>query len=54
MDILLAGTLGLLIVEFNAGLLSSVDRLPSRRPLWKTFRSKPNTIPLKHQNCSPS
>jgi hypothetical protein len=27
---------------------------PSSVHLWKTFRSKPNTIPVDEQNCSPS
>src|SRR5580658_5392771 len=27
---------------------------PPAAHLWKTFRSKPNTIPVDEQNCSPS
>src|SRR5437660_4033977 len=27
---------------------------PTAAHLWKTFRSKPNTIPVDEQNCSPS
>ncbi len=27
---------------------------PSAVRLWKTFRSKPNTIPLEGRKCSPS
>jgi hypothetical protein len=27
---------------------------PTAAHLWKTFRSKPNAIPVDEQNCSPS
>jgi hypothetical protein len=38
---------------FNAGILSSVATVDCAH-LWKAFRSKPNTIPVDEQNCSPS
>src|SRR6202521_590512 len=54
MDFLLAGTLfsfmhGVSMPRYCPALLR-----PSSVPLWKTFRSKPNTIPVDEQNCSPS
>jgi hypothetical protein len=39
--------------SFNAGLLSSAAACLAVR-LWKTFRSKPNAIPVGDKNCSPS
>jgi hypothetical protein len=38
---------------FNAGLLSSLAA-PFALRLWKTFRSKPNAIPVGEKNCSSS
>jgi len=54
MDFLLAGTLfsfmhGVSMPRHCPALLR-----PSSVHLWKTFRSKPNTIPVDGQNCSPS
>ena len=54
MDNLLAGTLfSLFDGVFNAGSLSSAAAAPAVH-LWKTFRSKPNAIPVGDKNCSPS
>jgi hypothetical protein len=53
MDDLLAGTLFSLCMEFQCRLIVQ-RRCTSAACLWKTFRSKPNTIPVDEQKCSPS
>src|ERR1700691_5928284 len=54
MDDLLAGTLFSLCMEFSMPRYCPALLRPSLVHLWKTFRSKPNTIPVDEQNCSPS
>src|SRR6202453_464197 len=54
MDDLLAGTLFSLCMEFSMPRYCPALLRPSSVHLWKTFRSKPNTIPVDEQNCSPS
>src|ERR1700674_1913401 len=54
MDILLAGTLFSLFMEFLCRVIVQRRYGILRLVLWKTFRSKPNTIPVDEQNCSPS
>jgi hypothetical protein len=53
MDFLLAGTLISFIygVSMPGDCPASLRLLPVR--LWKTFRSKPNAIPVDDKNCSP-
>jgi len=47
MDCLLAGTrVSLFVMEFNASKLSSAASNLLSAHLWKTFRSKPNAIPV--------
>src|SRR5580658_4957916 len=54
MDILLAGTLFSLFREFLCRVIVQRRYGLLRLNLWKTFRSKPNAIPVDEQNCSPS
>jgi len=54
MDDLLAGTLFLLIYGVSMPGYCPALLRPTAVRLWKTFRSKPNTIPVDEQNCSPS
>src|ERR1700691_2059409 len=54
MDDLLAGTLFSLCMEVSMPRYCTALLRPSSVHVTKTFRSKPNTIPLDEQNCSPS
>jgi len=54
MDILLAGTLFSSLMEFSLPGNCPASPRPTAIRLWKTFRSKLNTIPVAEQNCSPS
>src|SRR5882724_6795348 len=54
MDILLAGTLFSSLMEFLCRVIVQRRYRLTAARLWKTFRSKLNTIPVDEQNCSPS
>jgi len=54
MDFLLAGTLFSLFMEFQCRVIVQRGYVLSAARLWKTFRSKPNAIPVGGKNCSPS
>src|ERR1700745_3211096 len=54
MDFLLAGNLFSLIYGVSMPGNCPAWLPPTAARLWKTFRSKPNAIPVGNKNCSPS
>src|ERR1700745_832100 len=54
MDFLLAGNLFSLIYGVSMPGNCPAWLPPTAARLWKTFRSKPNAIPVGDKNCSPS